>query len=131
MLNQILQEISNSKRGRSQVEGFGEQQEAIEKERLIYNELRKSVDDGENKRLSDKYEILNIELKTLLDDGAKQREERNKLYNERTHIKELLDEVYNTLRSSREENCKANDEYYTAVLEAHEKRKEKERLEKI
>lgn len=98
---------------------------------MIYNEIRKNVDDGENRRLSDKYEILNIELKTLLDDRAKQREERNQLYDERTCIKGLLDEAYSTLRSSREENRKANDEYYTAVREAREKRKEKECLEKI
>lgn len=93
--------------------------------------MRKNVDDGENKRLSDEYEILNEELKTLLTDGAKQREERNKLYDERTRIKLQLDEAFNSLRSSRDEHRKANDEYYTAVREAREKRKETERLEKI
>lgn len=93
--------------------------------------MRKNVDDGENKRLSDQYEVLNAELKTLLDSGAKQRDERNKLHDERTRIKGLLDEAYNTLRTSRDEFRKANDEYYTAVREAREKRKENERLEKI
>jgi hypothetical protein len=128
---QILQEISTLKRGRAQVEGLTEQQEAIERERDFYNELRKNVDDGENKRLSDQYEILNAELKTLLDNGAKQRDERTKLYDERTRVKGLLDEAYNSLRTSRDEFRKANDEYYTAVREAREKRKENERLEKI
>lgn len=74
---------------------------------------------------------MNEELKSLLTDGAKQREERNKLYDERTRIKLLLDEAFNTLRSSRDEHRKANDEYYTAVRESREKRKEVERLEKI
>lgn len=110
---------------------MNEQQDAIERERTFYNELRKNVDDGENKRLSDEYEILNEELKTLLTDGAKQRDERNKLYDERTRIKLQLDEAFNTLRSSREEHRKANDEYYTAVREARERRKETERLDKI
>lgn len=96
---------------------------------MIYNEVRKNVDDGENRRLSDKYEILSIELKTLLDDRAEQCEERNKLYDERTRIKGLLDEAYCTLRSSREENRKANDEYYTAVREAREKWKEKGKIQ--
>ncbi|KAG2189785.1 hypothetical protein INT46_007574 [Mucor plumbeus] len=94
-------------------------------------ERSKNVDNGENKRLSDKYKILNIELETLLDDGANQREERNKLYDERAHIKGLLNKAYNTLRSPREENRKANDEYYTAIREACEERKEKKHLEKI
>ncbi|KAI8090532.1 hypothetical protein BDF21DRAFT_377608 [Thamnidium elegans] len=127
----ILQEISTLKRGRTQVEGLGEQQEAIERERNFYNELRKNVDDGENKRLSDKYELLNAELKTLIVDGAKQREERNKLYDERTRIKLLLDETYDTLRACRSEHRKAKDDYYNAAREAHEKRKETERVEKI
>ncbi|KAI7890611.1 uncharacterized protein EV154DRAFT_510984, partial [Mucor mucedo] len=127
----ILQEISTLKRGRTQVEGVNEQQDAIERERTFYNELRKNVDDGENKRLSDEYELLNEELKTLLTDGAKQRDERNKLYDERTRIKLQLDEAFNTLRSSRDEHRKANDEYYTAVREARERRKETERLDKI
>ncbi|GAA5808519.1 hypothetical protein MFLAVUS_001910 [Mucor flavus] len=127
----ILQEISTLKRGRLQVEGLGEQQEAIERERHFYNELRKNVDDGENKRLSDKYELLNAELKTLIVDGAKQREERNKLYDERTRIKLALDETYDTLRACRSEHRIAKDDYYNAAREAHEKRKETERVEKI
>ncbi|GAA5798609.1 hypothetical protein HPULCUR_004014 [Helicostylum pulchrum] len=127
----ILQEISTLKRGRLQVEGLGEQQEAIERERTFYNELRKNVDDGENKRLSDKYELLNAELRTLIVDGAKQREERNKLYDERTRIKLGLDETYDTLRACRSEHRKAKDAYYNAAREAHEKRKETERVEKI
>lgn len=119
------------KRGRAQVEDINEQQKALNRERDIYSELKKNVDDGENKKLSDQYEVLNAELQSIFDNGAKQRESRNKLYDERTRIKKALDDAYNTLRSSRDEHRKANDEYYTAVREAREKRKENERLEKI
>jgi hypothetical protein len=51
--------------------------------------------------------VLNAELKSLLNDGAKQREERNKLYDERTRLRGLLDEAFNTLRTSRDEHRKA------------------------
>lgn len=128
---QIFQEISILKRGRTQVEGVTEQQEEIEKERALYNDLRKNVDDGENKRLSDKYELLNTELKTLIAEAIKQREERTKLFDERTRLKALLDDTYQTLRTSRDEHRKAKDEYYKAVREAQEKRRELDRLEKI
>ncbi|KAI9363052.1 hypothetical protein BD770DRAFT_315244 [Pilaira anomala] len=127
----IFQEISILKRGRTQVEGVTEQQEAIEKERALYNDLRKNVDDGENKRLSDKYELLNTELKTLITEAIKQREERTKLFDERTRLKTLLDDAYQTLRTSRDEHRKAKHEYYIAVREAQEKRRELDRLEKI
>lgn len=113
------------------MEDINEQQKALDRERDIYSELRKNVDDGETKRLSDQYEVLNAELQTIFNDGAKQRESRNKLYDERTRIKQAMDEAYNTLRSSRDEHRKANDEYYSAVREAREKRRENERLEKI
>lgn len=64
-------------------------------------------------------------------EGAKQREERNKLYDERTRIKLALDETYDTLRACRNEHRKAKDDYYNAAREAHEKRMETERVEKI
>ncbi|KAI8888245.1 hypothetical protein K501DRAFT_321005 [Backusella circina FSU 941] len=127
----ILQEISTLKRGRSQVEGLDEQQEAITRERNIYNGLKQQIDDGESKKLSEQYDVLNEELRTLLDEGHKQYEERNKLYTERNRIKGLLDEAYNTLRTSRDEFRKSNDEYYTAVRELREARREKEHLQKI
>jgi hypothetical protein len=119
------------KKGRSQVEGLDEQQEAITKERDIYTALKQQIDAGESKKLSEQYDVLNEELRSLLDEGHKQYEERNKLYTERNRIKGLLDEAYNTLRTSRDEFRKSNDEYYTAVRELREARREKEQLQKI
>ncbi|KAI9483608.1 MAG: hypothetical protein EXX96DRAFT_558914 [Benjaminiella poitrasii] len=127
----ILQEITTLKRGRPQVEDIREQQMAIDTEREIYNELRKNVDDGESKVLSETFDVLNAELKTLIDDGAKQYDKHNMVYNERNRLKALMDEAYKTIRTLRAEHNQANDAYYAAVREAREKRKEKERLEKL
>ncbi|KAG2224460.1 hypothetical protein INT45_010526 [Circinella minor] len=126
----MLQEISLLKRSRTQVEGLDEQQEAINKERLIYNELRKNVDDSESKKFSEQYEKANAELKTIQTDQNQAREVRNKLYDERTRIKGLLDEEYNQLRSMRDEYRKANDEYYTFLRQLREYKREQEKLRK-
>ncbi|KAI9265067.1 hypothetical protein BDA99DRAFT_507613 [Phascolomyces articulosus] len=126
----MLQEITLLKRSRTQVEGLDEQQEAIDKERTIYNELRKNIDDSESKKFSEQYEKANAELKTIQGDQNQAREARNKLYDERTRIKGLLDEEYNQLRSMRDEYRKANDEYYTFLRQLREYKREQERLRK-
>lgn len=127
----MLQEISLLKRSRQTVEGLDEQQEAIDKERAIYNELRKNIDDSESKKLSEQYEKVNAELKKIQNEQAQARETRNKLYDERTRIKGLLDEEYNKLRSLRDEHRKANDEYYTFLRELREYKKELERQRRL
>ncbi|KAI9498919.1 hypothetical protein BDB00DRAFT_754224 [Zychaea mexicana] len=126
----MLQEISLLKRSRTQVEGVDEQQEAIDKERTIYNELRKNIDDSDSKKYSEQYEKANAELKTIQTDQNQAREVRNKLYDERTRIKGLLDEEYNQLRAMRDEHRKANDEYYTFVRQLRDYKREQEKLRK-
>ncbi|KAI8145602.1 hypothetical protein BJV82DRAFT_511571 [Fennellomyces sp. T-0311] len=126
----MLQEISLLKRSRQTVEGLDEQQEAIDKERAIYDELRKNIDDSESKKYSEQYEKANAELKDIQNDQNQAREVRNKLYDERTRIKGLLDEEYNKLRATRDEHRKANDEYYTFIRQLREYKREQEKLRK-
>lgn len=126
----MLQEISLLKRNRSAVEGLDEQQEAINKERAIYDGIRKNIDTEEAKKLSEQFEKAMAELKTINADQAQQREQRNKLYDERTRIKGLLDEEYNRLRTMRDEHRKANDEYYTFIRQLREYKREQEKLRK-
>ncbi|CDH58278.1 related to bfr1-nuclear segregation protein [Lichtheimia corymbifera JMRC:FSU:9682] len=126
----MLQEISLLKRNRNAVEGLDEQQEAINKERAIYDGIRKNIDTEEAKKLSEQFEKAMAELNKINADQAQQREQRNKLYDERTRIKGLLDEEYNQLRSMRDEHRKANDEYYTFIRQLREYKREQEKVRK-
>lgn len=127
----MLQEISLLKRSRQTVETLDEQQEAIDKERSIYNELRKNIDDSESKKLSEQYEKVNAELKAIQNEQNEARENRNKLYDERNRIKNQLDEEYNKLRTLRDEHRRANDEYYTFLRQLREYKKEQEKQRKL
>ncbi|CAO0794385.1 unnamed protein product [Mucor circinelloides] len=126
----MLQEISLLKRNRLSVEDVDGQQAAINKEREIYGELKKNIDDSEAKKLSDRYEELDAEFKLLYADQSKQREARNQLYDERNRLKALLDEEYSKMRTMRDEHRKNNDEYYTFVRQLREYKREQEQLRK-
>ncbi|EIE92139.1 hypothetical protein RO3G_16850 [Rhizopus delemar RA 99-880] len=127
----MLQEISLLRRNRLSFEGIDQQQTEINRERAIYDELKKNIDDSEAKKLSDRYEQLDAEFKEIQGDQNKQREARNKLYDERSRLKGLLDEEYNKLRTLRDEHRKNNDEYYTFVRKLREYKKEQEQLRKV
>ncbi|KAL9555532.1 hypothetical protein MBANPS3_002317 [Mucor bainieri] len=126
----MLQEISMLKRNRLSVEDVDGQQAAINKEREIYGELKKNIDDSEAKKLSDRYEELDAEFKLLHADHSKQREGRNQLFDERNRLKALLDEEYQKMRTMRDEHRKNNDEYYTFVRQLREYKREQEQLRK-
>ncbi|KAG0172938.1 hypothetical protein DFQ28_008494 [Apophysomyces sp. BC1034] len=127
----MLQEISLLKRNREQVEGLDEQQAAIDKERTIHADIKGKMDDSEAKKISEQYEKLDAEFKQLKDEASQGREVRNKLYDERTRLRGLLDEEYNQLRTLRDEHRKANDEYYNFLRQLREYKKEQERLRKV
>ncbi|KAF7731744.1 hypothetical protein EC973_008258 [Apophysomyces ossiformis] len=127
----MLQEISLLKRNREQVEGLDEQQAAIDQERSIHADIKNKMDDSEAKKISEQYEKLDAEFKQLKDEASQSREARNKLFDERTRLRGLLDEEYNKLRTLRDEHRKANDEYYTFLRQLREYKKEQERLRKI
>ncbi|KAI8366888.1 hypothetical protein BD560DRAFT_353797, partial [Blakeslea trispora] len=127
----MLQEISLLKRNRLSVEDIDEQQNEINRERSIQDELKKNIDESEAKRLSDRYEALDAEFKELNQDQNKQREARNKLYDERSRLKAQLDEEYGKMRTLRDEHRKNNDEYYNFVRQLREYKREQEQLRKL
>ncbi|KAI7901718.1 uncharacterized protein BX663DRAFT_513809 [Cokeromyces recurvatus] len=126
----MLQEITLLKRNRLSVEDVDAQQTAIDREREIYNELKKNIDESEAKRLSDRYEQLDAEFKKLNIEQNKQREARNKLYEERNQFKKQLDDEYNKLRSTRDEYRKNNNEYFDFLNKLKEYKREQEQLRK-
>ncbi|KAI9265921.1 hypothetical protein BY458DRAFT_534120 [Sporodiniella umbellata] len=127
----MLQEISLLKRNRLSFEDIDNQQKEIDRERAIHDELKKNIDESEAQKMSDRYEELDAEFKVIFGDQNKQREVRNKLFDERTRLKVLLDEEYTKLRTARDEHRKNNDEYYTFVRQLREFKKEQEQLRKV
>ncbi|KAL0091098.1 hypothetical protein J3Q64DRAFT_1027852 [Phycomyces blakesleeanus] len=127
----MLQEISLLKRSRQQVEDLDEQQAAIDREKTIHAEIKKNIDDGDAKKYSEQFETLNAEYKQLNEEGFKSREARNKLFDERTRLRGLLDEEFNALRTLRDDHRKANDEYYNFIRQLREHKREQERLRKL
>jgi hypothetical protein len=127
----MINEISLLKRSRQQVEGLDEQQAAIDRERNIATEIKKNIDDSEAKKHSERYEELDAEFKLLFGTAAQEREARNKLYDERSRLKGLLDTEFDQLRALRDGHRKANDEYYAAVRQHREAKREQDRLLKI
>ncbi|KAI8334449.1 hypothetical protein BC941DRAFT_400622 [Chlamydoabsidia padenii] len=127
----MINEISLLKRSRQQVDELDEQQAAIDRERNIATEIKKNIDDSEAKKHSERYEELDAEFKLLFGNAAQEREARNKLYDERSRLKVLLDAEFDQLRALRDGHRKANDEYYAAVRQHREAKREQERLLKI
>ncbi|KAI7868457.1 hypothetical protein BDF14DRAFT_1793401 [Spinellus fusiger] len=127
----MLQEISLLKRSRSQVEDLDKQQAVIDREKVIYTELKQKIDDGDAKKYSEQFETHNNEYKKIVEEEIKLRDSHNKLRDERTRLRGLLDEEFNALRTLRDEHRKANDEYYTFIRQFREQKRAQERQRKL
>ena len=85
-----LQEITNLRRARKQVEASQDVDRSIAADRAKIDELRKQLDDPEAKKLSDRFETLKKELDGLEDEGNKAWEEKNKLFEKRNALQAEL-----------------------------------------
>ncbi len=78
-----LQEITTLRRSRKTLEASGSVDDAISADRSRIDELRKLLDDPEQKKVSEKFDTLKKEMDGLREEGNKAYEERNKLFEER------------------------------------------------
>lgn len=81
-----LQEVSNLKRTRKQLESSGSVDDAISADKAKIDELRKQLDDPESRKVSDRFDELKRELDGLREEGNKAYEERGKLFDERNAL---------------------------------------------
>lgn len=81
-----LQEVSNLRRMRKQLEATGSVDDAIAADKAKIDEVRKQLDDPEARKTSDKFDVLKKEMDGLRDEGNKAYEERNKLFEERNTL---------------------------------------------
>jgi uncharacterized coiled-coil DUF342 family protein len=85
-----LQEITNLRRARKQVEASQEVDRSIATDRAKIDDLRKQLDDPEAKQLNDRFDALKKELDSLRDEGNKAWEEKNKLFDQRNALQAEL-----------------------------------------
>lgn len=85
-----LQEVSTLKRARRQLEATGSVDDAISADKAKIDELRKQLDDPEQRKVSDKFDELKREMDGLREEGNKAYEERGKLFDERNALSAQL-----------------------------------------
>ncbi|KAF8897540.1 hypothetical protein BD779DRAFT_1667503 [Infundibulicybe gibba] len=125
-----LQEISNSKRSRRNVESLQADQELIEADRQAVEELRKQLDDPESKAVSERYDAIKAELDEIKKESDEAYAGRNKLFEERDSIQNRLNALYDEKRETAQKFRDANDRYWTKVNEDRARRAERARSQR-
>jgi len=121
---QILSEISNLKRHKNTLDSFKDQQTELDKERKIYDDLKKNIDDSQMRNLNQEFDAIKAELSDIQESQKSYRDKRNQLYDEQNSIKTQLDQQYEKLRALRDEHRQAMDDYFAHQRQVRELRKE-------
>ncbi|KAJ7700098.1 hypothetical protein B0H17DRAFT_1048577 [Mycena rosella] len=125
-----LQEISAQKRNRRTVESFQTEQEAIDKDRLAADELRKQLTDPVALAASERYDAIKKELDDLKKEGDEAYAGRSKLFEERDKIQSELTVLFNEKRESSQRFRDNNDRYWTKLNEDRARRAERLRAQR-
>lgn len=125
-----LNEISQLKKNRRNVEGFATIQASIEADRAEVDKLKASLDDPESKALNKRYDEIKTELDEIQKEQEKAAGSRGKLLDQRTALSAQLDSLYQQRRDRQAAFRAANDQYYQRINAEREKRMEKQRAER-
>ena len=122
-----LQDISSLKRQRRVVETFQGEAGAIDADKAKADELRKQLDDPEQKALAARYEAIQTELDELKKEADESYNSRQKLFDQRTALQAELDDLYNRKRESNTNYREASDRYWQKVSEDRARKAERAR----
>lgn len=125
-----LQEISQCKRQRKNVEAFQAEQDAIDRDRTAADELRKQLDDPEAKAVHDRADEIKAELDQMRKESDEANANRDKLFKERNDFKAEIDKLYEQKRQSVSAYKEINDRYWAKVNEDRARRVERARQER-
>ena len=125
-----LQDINNLKRSRRILEGFQADYDAIDKDKVKIEELRKELDDPEAQALSDRYDAIKAELDELKKESDDSYAGRTKLFEERDNIQNDLGSLFTEKRESAQRYREGNDRYWNKINEERAKRAERQRLQR-
>ncbi|PWN18672.1 hypothetical protein BCV69DRAFT_284969 [Microstroma glucosiphilum] len=125
-----LAEITNLRKSKRNVEAFEAQQKTIDQDRAKIDELRKSLDSPEGKKLSERYDVIKKELDEIQADFDKTAGSRSKLIEKRTQLSSQLDDLYGERRERNSAYREAHDAWYARSQAEREKRLEAQRAQK-
>ncbi|GAA5838678.1 hypothetical protein JCM9279_003825 [Rhodotorula babjevae] len=125
-----LNEISALRKSRKLVESFATQQQAIDADKAKVDEVRKELDDPEQKAASSKFDELRKELDEInrrMDEVSKG---RDGLFEERNAVSKQLDDLFGRKKASAAAFREANNKYYQKLNDERAKRDERRRAER-
>ncbi|TIB67846.1 hypothetical protein E3Q24_03981 [Wallemia mellicola] len=125
-----LQEISNLRRHRKVVEGFAQQQQAIDADRAQIDALKLHLDDPESKALNDKAEEIKKGLTQAKVEIDQAQASRQTLFDQRNKLQADLDAVYAEKREHNEKHRETMDAYYQKVNEDKARRAQRAKEER-
>ncbi|KAJ7904522.1 hypothetical protein B0H14DRAFT_2663240 [Mycena olivaceomarginata] len=125
-----LQEISAQKRSRRTIEGFQTEQEAIDRDRSAYDELKKQFDDPVAKAAADRYNEIKAELDEIKKEGDVAHANRNVLFQERDDLQAEINTLWNEKREASQKFRESNDRFYAKLNEDRARRAERLRAQR-
>lgn len=125
-----LSEITNLRKSRRTVEAFETQQRAIDEDRKRADDLRKTLDSPEGRKLSERYDTIKKELDEIQAEFEKSAGSRNKLQEKRTQLSAQLDDLYGERRERSQAYRSAHDDWFAKSQAEREKRQEQQRAER-
>lgn len=125
-----LAEISTLRKSRKAVEGFADQQKAIDGDREKIEMLRAQLDDPASKALSSRFDEIRRELDEIKAKTEKSRGSRTELIKKRTELQAKLDAKWGQRRARQEAFRTEKDAFETKMRAEREKRNERIKEEK-
>lgn len=125
-----LSEITSLRKSRRTVEGFEAQQKAIDEDRKKAEELRKTLDSPEGRKLSERYDAIKKELDEIQAEFEKSAGSRSKLQEKRNQLSTRLDDLYGERRERSQAYRDAHDAWYAKSQADRERRLEQQRAER-
>ncbi|KAK7061725.1 hypothetical protein R3P38DRAFT_2494737 [Favolaschia claudopus] len=125
-----LQEISTQKRNRKMIENFQTDQDAIDRDRSNYEELKKQFDDPVAKAASERFDAIKAELEEMKKEGDEAHANRTVLFKERDNLQAELNALWNEKRDGSTKFRESNDRYWSKVNEDRARRAERLRSQR-
>ncbi|TIA71902.1 hypothetical protein E3P91_02287 [Wallemia ichthyophaga] len=125
-----LQEITNLRRQRKLVDGFAQQQHAIDADRAQVEALKAHLDDPEHKALAAKSEAISKGLNETRAEMDHAQASKQTLFDQRNKLQSDLDAVYAEKRSHSETHREGMDAYYAKVNEDKARRAQRAKEER-
>ncbi|KAJ9117427.1 hypothetical protein QFC22_004277 [Naganishia vaughanmartiniae] len=125
-----LNEISLLRRSLTSLTKLTTLEESIASDRAQVDELKKTLDDPESKRVQARWDELKAEMDGLREEGRKAWDERNGLFEKRNELQKQMDDLYTKKKEANQKNRDAQDAYYAKIREDQKAKQDRFRAQK-